>query len=86
MKTFLWLLIAFFAFAGCIDHNGVDNRLSAVESLIANNPDSALRILAGMDTTELSDMQKNRVGLLRCLCLRYSCHTGVIGFSRHKIG
>lgn len=69
MKTFLWLLIAFFAFAGCIDHNGVDNRLSAVESLIANNPDSALRILAGVDTTELSDLQKNRVGLL----LAYAC-------------
>lgn len=50
-------------FAACSNHS-IEEQLSQAESLIVSSPDSAVAILANMDTTSMSEKQKARQELL----------------------
>ena len=50
-------------FAACSNHS-IEKQLSQAESLIVSSPDSAVAILAYMDTTSMSEKQKARQELL----------------------
>lgn len=66
MKRILYLIVVAIAVLtyGCSKWAASREKLAAAEALIVESPDSAVAILAGMDTTRISDQQRARRGLL----------------------
>lgn len=66
MKRILYLIAVVIATLtyGCSKGNNPNEELAIAESLVVESPDSAVAILAGMDTTRMSDLQRARQGLL----------------------
>ena len=66
MKKILYLIVVTIATLtySCSKGNAPSDELAVAESLVVECPDSAVAILAGMDTTRMSDLQRARQGLL----------------------
>lgn len=67
--TGIYIVLSLLLLCGCIGSRKGERQLAEAEKLIASCPDSAMTILAGMDTTDLSEAQKHR----RILLYAYTC-------------